>query len=781
MQTIERVTARNFKGRDFDVRLDKFNVIIGPSNQGKTSITEAIMLATLGHVPGVGRRNPDIFRSLASGNPMVCAVTLAGGALLQRTFSETRRGEKASYKCEAIAPDGFEMPVSVLDSAAFLFANDGDRVKAVFAAAHIDCDIATITARVASAMHNLDTRQIAALALKPDKDAGEGDNPQAWLEGALRRLKDERALVRAEAAKAQGAATTVTEMGAQTVAQCEMAISALKREMDTLRDTLGRKRGTLAEQRRHAASAKAKWEEWSGHRVTLKLAHAAKQDAAAAQGVDVAAPRSFETVSGELARLRVENEQVWERHRQQLAGYEAALAARQRMPELEKSLAANLDRVNESETAQADLPELVEACAAWESSRKRMEQGRAVLASNAAELETDISNLRSELKRLDALCGQPDAQMESLVRQRAAIEELAQCPTCFASHDGWREKALETVRAQIEARQREVEEARRERQAIADKARKELTALEGRKAEADDAVAIVDRELAAVDAARPASAATAQQLAGLLPERRAALQGARQLVEDAARQANEGFDEPPAAPEAGSEDRLRAELLFLESGAALDAHEQAEPPLPGTDFAADEGEIAGLESEVSGKDALLRQAQQELHGLQEQERIVASVVARRADLEAQFESLDGGVKLLDETRAELTARAFGPLCATLNQFTAGIVPPVELRDGRLGFLDRGAFVTLAAMGGAYRKSVLCGLQAALAAYAPVSVAIVDELGVMDADTRQVFLSNVQECLRAGVIGQFVGVQAVSATERFSAPSGGLPVLNMIRL
>ena len=88
---ITRVFAAGFKGGDFDQPLGKHTLILGANGAGKSSRTEALMLAANGAIPGGPKTNPDIFAAFGNGDDMTVGFDM-GGFTFEREYTRKRDG-----------------------------------------------------------------------------------------------------------------------------------------------------------------------------------------------------------------------------------------------------------------------------------------------------------------------------------------------------------------------------------------------------------------------------------------------------------------------------------------------------------------------------------------------------------------------------------------------------------------------------------------------------------------------------------------------------------------
>jgi len=140
----EKVTAKNFKGLDFDQSLGEKNLIIGPNGSGKSARTQALLLLRLGYVPGEKpkRKNADIMESfaVASEDAMIVGVTYKGETY-ERRFFQTKSGTVTQkYRIGGgswnLSKTEFEVGISklpiVLDLSTFTGLSDQKKIDHLF-------------------------------------------------------------------------------------------------------------------------------------------------------------------------------------------------------------------------------------------------------------------------------------------------------------------------------------------------------------------------------------------------------------------------------------------------------------------------------------------------------------------------------------------------------------------------------------------------------------------------------------------------------------------------
>lgn len=127
---ITKLSATNFKGSTFSHNLAPVTMFTGENFTGKSSRVEAVLLALLGYLPGVGAKSNDLFERLASGNPMtVGIVTDTSG--LSRMWEQVRGSVKYTGPSVSIVTP------MVLDPGEFFGLSAPQRIKAIFSRADL--------------------------------------------------------------------------------------------------------------------------------------------------------------------------------------------------------------------------------------------------------------------------------------------------------------------------------------------------------------------------------------------------------------------------------------------------------------------------------------------------------------------------------------------------------------------------------------------------------------------------------------------------------------------
>lgn len=135
---ITSIAAKSFKGLpDFETKLERLTLLVGPNGVGKTARSHALQLAILGFVPGVGKTNRDIMATFGNGDKLVVEVrkngtrlsrgyfTQASGQVTEKFQLDLKRASKDQY---AVALGG----IKLFDLGAFQKLSDQGKIDYVF-------------------------------------------------------------------------------------------------------------------------------------------------------------------------------------------------------------------------------------------------------------------------------------------------------------------------------------------------------------------------------------------------------------------------------------------------------------------------------------------------------------------------------------------------------------------------------------------------------------------------------------------------------------------------
>ncbi len=128
---LSRIVARNLKGGDIDVALDRANVFHGDNWSLKTAVLDAARLVLVGHLHELGKPNQNTF-GLCSGRELYVRGEFSDGRVVERTW--TLRGDSVKMTTNGAEGLGDVNVLTVmLNAEAFFALGATDRERYVFA------------------------------------------------------------------------------------------------------------------------------------------------------------------------------------------------------------------------------------------------------------------------------------------------------------------------------------------------------------------------------------------------------------------------------------------------------------------------------------------------------------------------------------------------------------------------------------------------------------------------------------------------------------------------
>lgn len=129
---------------------------------------------------------------------------------------------------------------------------------------------------------------------------------------------------------------------------------------------------------------------------------------------------------------------------------------------------------------------------------------------------------------------------------------------------------------------------------------------------------------------------------------------------------------------------------------------------------------------------------------------------------AEAETWGAVAKALKGLRDDVVAKCFRGFCSKIEQFTDGILPfDLDVKDGELGYMAGGVWVSHEVMSGSEVALVYAGLGVALAESATVKVVMMDEVLISTENKRRI-ADRMRELAKAGTIDAFVVVDVTDA-------------------
>lgn len=328
-----KISARNFKGQNFDRDLPLLVTLIGSNWAGKSSRTDAIRLLLLGYLPELGKTNRATF-ALASGRVMEVSGVLSDGRRLSRTW--TLRGD--AVKAEAFGFEDFatdegeaESVATMLDATTYFERSSPDRIAYVFGLIPPgdlptpESILTAISDGIRAAVPNWTAEKLTPLLDLGREEARKHRRaPQAFLESYQTAIEDLAKLKRAETARFEKTIQGLTQLRsadaegravAEVKAELAEAEGAYQKVAEELRPLRAKEEGAAyagrARERLLAGIAAAEKAAGSLPALQAEVARLRAEVTAAA-----AAPRiDPDATSRKLTELRIEYARSGERFR----------------------------------------------------------------------------------------------------------------------------------------------------------------------------------------------------------------------------------------------------------------------------------------------------------------------------------------------------------------------------------------------------------------------------------------------------------------------------------
>lgn len=116
-----------------------------------------------------------------------------------------------------------------------------------------------------------------------------------------------------------------------------------------------------------------------------------------------------------------------------------------------------------------------------------------------------------------------------------------------------------------------------------------------------------------------------------------------------------------------------------------------------------------------------------------------------------------GIAAVKKLQQEMIDAALRALMGVANKFTTGILKaPLEYRDGDIGYVNDGQWVSHECFSGTEEALAYAGLSVALAQQSTFKLVIIDELGIADTDTKAKMMDRMVALESLGVIDGFLG-------------------------
>lgn len=735
---IREISARALKGRNFDRKLGRATIIAGPNDTGKTAIADAVRLALFGYLPN-RKTGPAIFE-------LSSATTLTVEADLEPEIADgppktiARRWAKKGQQVKASSTGTDELPqlpAVLLDANEYFGSGPTRRVDMVFEL----CDLGetkTITALEA---------MIAPAEVKIEQPPGPPMKVQIWIDYAIAELGEALKRANAEVKRFDGMAQGIT-----TVALGDKTVdpAAIDAELTAAREELEKAIAEHAklEQAAAAVTSKSRRKRELNERIAELNRLVGDEPLPTEPAAEI--EQRLEAARQRVATLRAEHEQAVKAAGQAKGKLERLRVIGQKIAEQLRiaDMASDAEaRRNQIEAAIAELGTVDESTAAKAAEAARARVAEIVAQQNALDAERDkeLARIRDlTTKGCCPTCGAKGGEWgqmldEILDAKRAAWDEQGAAIAAAYEQAGQVKAAAEATHSEARLK---CDELKRLQDSLATEKERQRSA--------HSAAVLIDSLQNEQNNIGPVSADAPVEPAELRAQCEA-LEAARQAI-----------------TRLQADERRRGYREELEQIGTLDDE-------AGEAASRAELEIEEMRERIASIESKKKQAAAQLAD----SRRLQQAADEKATAAAKVEKIKAAQKALAKERDELVAAAFGPLLATANRFTAGIIPtPLEFRDGAIGRFNGASWVDLSAFGGTYTAAAYAGIQVALCAKSPARIAIVDELGRMDGENKARFVANVIDALNAGAIDQFIGID-VRPEDWSGGPTNGADALTVL--
>jgi hypothetical protein len=139
------------------------------------------------------------------------------------------------------------------------------------------------------------------------------------------------------------------------------------------------------------------------------------------------------------------------------------------------------------------------------------------------------------------------------------------------------------------------------------------------------------------------------------------------------------------------------------------------------------------------------------------------IKAMREEARQRLDTFKLAGKVIEREKARAAEEAFKSLCAEATRFTDGIMPALMTRDGELGMIEGGNWISHSTFSGIEEKLAFAGLAVALTAreQSVCRIVLLDEMGTVDAKNKAAVMMRLSDLIHENVIDQVV-VADVSA-------------------
>lgn len=149
----------------------------------------------------------------------------------------------------------------------------------------------------------------------------------------------------------------------------------------------------------------------------------------------------------------------------------------------------------------------------------------------------------------------------------------------------------------------------------------------------------------------------------------------------------------------------------------------------------------------------------------------AKAKAEADTAKAELEVLKKTQAMLAELQAEIVEEAVQPMVDRCNELCGDILPaPLAIYGGELGMERNGQFITHRTMSGTEKLLAYCAVSMALAEGAPIRLAVLEELGRLDAVNKVKVMDKICKLQHDGKIDQAILVDVGPLPQSWPPPA-----------
>lgn len=692
---IKTLSGRNISGQTFSHELAPVTVFAGANFAGKTTRINALTLALAGYVPGVGKTGRDVFTRLASGDKMTVEVSCDKG-MMEMTWKEERGsvryfGPTEEARCIPL------MPSVALDAAEYFALSEAERTKFLFARATLPPELKI------TSLTNAITANVKNIKLEVNTEATE-----AVLKSVAEFICD---------------AGFEADLGMTPQGWLEKLLSDAKEKKKLADATVKRLESTAA-----GLTQTASAEDPAPPDAEQRLQEAQRTAYEANAEVSRLAEKLRELTAQYQAKKRIADSAVDEAQiQQQIATLETERQKFQSVPQPEPEAQAPMQM--DAQTALQLRTILEEKERLFKSIGERPSDETAFQFLRVCN-EQHMIALSESNRAADA--------WNKATQELHDIANATECEKCGQS-------IREIVKDLIPGLQEKAVAASK------DMSLTEAATLvtESRLQGAKESLANIRAAIAKYDADQAAFRKASQDYADLQDKVRRDTHAAWQFRQDAYLLAQQSLV---------TLGRRIAELTAkLGSNEAKEA--AAALPTLAKDGADARTALDAAKTASDAANAAVASANVVFNRLlQERADEAARARAGEARDAAKTEALvwKEVCAMLLELQAKLVDAAVGPLLEKMNDFCLGILlTPLVYKDGEIGRETPTGFASHRVFSGTEKALTYCAASIALAAGAPIKLAILDEMGRLDSKNKQTVVTNVLALITNGTLDQCV--------------------------